>query len=138
MARNRDIDKWLKKVRKGLDDATAAHVIKTQGKLAKNAPKDSGRLASSWFVSQGRQGVDETRPDDWAAPGARRVEVRQPDYKITVESDHTISNNLPYARRTAFDPVYGKGGAGGGAWFTNIVNSQARNYEQAIKRHMPK
>ena len=36
-----------------------------------------------------------TAPKKLAKPGAGTVEIQKPDYKITMDSDHYISNNLP-------------------------------------------
>ncbi len=127
----RDIDK-------ALDRGMAKLVINTQSKLSASSPIDSGRLASSWFVGQGTPNRKE-RPEDWAEPGARRVEVERPSYEITMDSDHYISNNLPYAERAALDPGYvGNRGGGQGAWFTAVIDKLEKDANRIFTKELGK
>lgn len=127
----RDIDK-------ALDRGIARLVINTQSKLSAASPVDSGRLASSWFVGEGTPNRDE-RQEDWAAPGAGRVEVEKPSYKITMDSDHYISNSLPYAERAALDPGYvGRRGGGQGGWFTSIQDNLPKDADRIFSRELGK
>ena len=113
----------VKEIEGALDKGLARFLILTQGKLSKNSPVDTGRLASSWFIGKGVPDR-RTRPEDWAEPGDKRVEVEKPSMKITMDSDWFISNNLPYAERAAYDPGYvGAAGGGAGDWFTRIENN---------------
>ena len=114
----------VSEIDEALDKGLARFLINTQSKLAAASPVDSGRLASSWYVGKGVPNRDE-RPEDWAEPGAKRVEIEKPSMKITMDSDWWISNNLPYAERAAFDPYNGRRGAG--AWFTSIENRLAED-----------
>ena len=122
----------IREIDEALDKGLARFIILTQSKLSASSPVDSGRLASSWFVGEGVPNRDQ-RSADWAPSGAKRVEVEKPDYKITMKSDHWISNNLPYAERAAFDPGYvGSRGGGAGDWFTRIENNLAKDAERAF------
>ena len=98
-------------------------------------------MASSWFV--GKDQLDlQVRDKDWGKPAKRKypggvgtegvivepgvMKLDIPYYtkQITFDSDWYISNNLPYAQRVAYDPVYAKGAPGGVAWFTTIATQQ--------------
>ena len=43
---------WVPNVKKALNQAMADHIVLTQSKLAQANPKDTGRMASSWFVGK--------------------------------------------------------------------------------------
>ncbi len=131
---NIKLEDYVPEVKEALDKALAEHLTLTQGKLAKANPKDTGRMASSWFVSQNQPRTD-TRPDDWAPEGAKKVELDKPQ---NVEFDGTwyISNNLPYAERVALDPKWAKGGAGGAAWFRNIETQQAADFNKRATKFL--
>ena len=58
--------------------------------------------------------------------------------KITADSDWYISNNLKYAKRVAYDPIYSKGAPGGQAWFTNIATQKKNKLSKRIEKHMRK
>ena len=103
----------IKEIDEALDKGLARFLILTQSKLSKNSPVDTGRLASSWFVGQGVPNR-KTRPEDWAEPGDKRVEVEKPSMKITMDSDWFLSNNPGYV---------GAAGGGAGDWFTRIENN---------------
>jgi hypothetical protein len=119
----------VREIDEALDKGLARFIINTQSKLAAASPIDSGRLSSSWFVGKGVPNRD-TRPEDWAKPGAKRTEIEKPSMKITMDSDHYISNNLPYAERAAFDPYDGRRGSG--AWFTSIQNGLADDAKRSF------
>ena len=119
----------IKEIDDALDKGLARFIINTQSKLAAASPVDSGRLASSWFVGKGVPNRDE-RPETWAEPGAKRVEIEKPSMKITMDSNWWISNSLPYVSRAAFDPYNGRRGAG--AWFTSIENRLAQDAERSF------
>lgn len=122
----------IKEIDDALDKGLARFVIGTQSKLSASSPVDSGRLASSWFVGQNSPNRS-TRPESWAEPGAKRVEVEQYSGPITMDSDWFLSNNLPYAQRAAFDPGYvGRVGGGAGDWFTRIENGLPKDAEEAF------
>ena len=119
----------IREIDQALDKGLARFVILTQGKLSKASPVDSGRAASSWFIGSGSpdRSTAAERPK-----GARDVQITKPTQKITMNSDHFISNNLPYAERICFDPKYAKNGSGGAAWFTTIVNNLGRDAEKSF------
>jgi hypothetical protein len=92
-------------------------------------------MASSWFI--GKNNPDRSmRPEDWAPPQAKRVEL--PEYSGPIEYDGTwyITNNLPYAERVGLDPRWAKGGAGGTDWFTRIVNQQPRDFNKRAEKYL--
>ena len=122
----------VKEIDEALDKGLARFVINTQSKLSASSPVKTGRLASSWFVGKDTPNRD-TRPEDWAPPGAKRVVIEKPNYKITIEDPQWISNSLPYAQRAAFDPGYvGVRGGGAGDWFTRIENNLPRDAERSF------
>ena len=135
-----ELDLFPKQVLKALNDGTAKLVINTQSKLSASSPVDSGRLASSWFVSKDQPDTTSERDKDWAKPGEGRVEVEEPDpNSIKFDSDHFICNNLPYAERAAEDPGYvGKRGNVTADWFSRIVNQldqdAKRIYQQKFRK----
>ena len=129
---NIKLEDYVPEVKEALDKALAEHLTLTQGKLGKANPKDTGRMASSWFVSQNKPRTD-TRPDDWAPKGAKRLELEEPQ-KVEFDGSWYIVNNLPYAERLALDPKWAKGGKGGAAWYRNIETQQAADFtKSAIK-----
>ena len=116
----RKLSEFIPEVKEALDKGMAEFLVKTQGKLATKNPKDTGRMASSWYIGKDKPDRSE-RPENWAAPGSKRVESPDPPGKIEYDGTWYISNNLPYAERVALDPIYAKGGAGGAAWYNNVV-----------------
>ena len=119
----------IREIDEALDKGLARFLILTQGKLSKASPVDSGRFASSWFIGAG---VPDRSTAAERPKGARDVQVSKPTQKITIASDHYLSNNLPYAERVCFDPKYAKGGSGGATWFTTIVNNLGRDAEKSF------
>ena len=146
---------WTSKVSKALDQALADHIVLTQSKLAQACPKDTGRMASSFYVGKDKPNLT-VRPEGWSTPAKRKypggvgtegvivepgvTKVQIPFYnnKITADSDWYISNNLKYAERVAYDPIYAKGAPGGAAWFTNIETQQKTNLNKRIQKEMNK
>ena len=122
----------VKEIDDALNKGLARFLINTQSKLSASSPIDTGRLASSWMIGKGVPDRD-TRPEDWAEPGAKRVEVKQYGGPITMDSDWYISNSLPYAARAAYDPGYvGRRGGGAGDWFSRIENGLPKDAEKAF------
>ena len=75
----------------------------------------------------------QTRPEDWAEPGAGRVEIPIYTQPITFQGRWFLSNSVPYADRVAFDPMFSKNGRrGGAAWFTQIQNALPRDAERSF------
>lgn len=133
---NIKLSKYVPEVKEALDKALAEHLTETQGRLAKAAPKDTGRFASSFFVSQ-NQPETGTRPENWAEPGAKKVEVSQyPANAIEFDGRWYIANNLAYAERVALDPTWAKGGAGGANWYRAIEGSQAADFNGVATKYL--
>ena len=140
---------WVPQIRGALNQALTDHINLTQGKLAQANPKDTGRMASSWFIGKNEPDLD-ARPEDWSTPakrkypggagtegvvvkrGVTKIEIKEYPGKITFDGDWYISNNLPYSHRVAFDPVYAKGAPGGVNWFTSIATQQRRDIQKRI------
>ena len=124
----------VKKIDKALDNGLKRFIINTQSKLSASSPVDSGRLASSWFVNEG-QPSRETRPESWAKPGDRKVQVKRPtDPIIYKNTTYWISNSLPYAEIAALDPGYvGRRGGGRGDWYTSIINNLPKDSDRAFQ-----
>ncbi len=125
----------IKQIDEALDKGMARFVILTQGKLSKNSPVDTGRMASSWFIGQGVP--DRSVPPE-KAKGAADVSVTKPSQKITMETDAYISSNLDYSERVCFDPKYSKGGRGGAGWFTKIANNLDKDATKAFSNFLKK
>lgn len=124
-------------VEKALDTALARTLTIQQGKLAKDNPKDTGRMASSWFVSQNapERGV---RPSTWGSPGEQKLEIsRYPENAIEFNGTWYISNNVPYALYTAlhYQPKAPKAGKD---WYTAIANQTNNVFNAQYRKVMPK
>ena len=132
----------IREIDEALDRGFARFLIKTQGKLSRDTPVDTGRAASSWFIGQGVPNRKVAEPQGTPSTYRKGVKVKQgvagtiteerPTQKITTASDHFLSNNLPYAERICFSPRWAKGGSGGAAWFTTIVNNLGRDAEKSF------
>jgi hypothetical protein len=131
-------DDFFKALDKAVDEGFSDFVQETQGLLTSRAPIDTGRLASSFYITKS-QPSNEVRPADWAPPGAKKQS--KPEYEGKIKADGTwyITNNVPYADRVAYDPVYGKNGRGfGAAWYTATVNQNSKRLEDAMTRSLRK
>lgn len=126
---------FVPEVKKALDEGMQEHLEATQAQLATNNPIDTGRMASSWFINKNSPASGE-RPEGWAEPGTKRLEIKE--YTGLVEFDGTwyISNNLPYAERVALDPEYAKGAPGGKDWYTRIENQQPYDLVRRLRKHL--
>ena len=132
----------IKQIDEALDKGMARFVILTQGKLSKDSPVDTGRMASSWFIGQGVPNRETPAPQGTPSTYENGVKVKQgvtgpisttkPSQKITMETDAYISSNLDYSERVCFDPKYSKGGRGGSGWFTKIANNLDKDAEKAF------
>ena len=87
-------DELVPEIQKALNVALANTLDLQQGALAKANPKDTGRMASSWFIGQNQPRRD-SRPENWAAPGSQTLEIEKYTQKITFEGDWYISNAVP-------------------------------------------
>ena len=125
----------VKDIKEANNLGLARFLILTQGKLSKRAPVSTGRFASSWFI-----GMNQPNREEEPVHDGRYVRILK-DYtvsEITTDKDWFISSNLPYSERVCFDPVYGKNGAGGSAWFSTIANNLGRDAEKSIKSFLKK
>ena len=116
-----------------LDKATARFLFNTQGKLIKRAPVDSGRFASSWFIGKDQPDLSVAYERPKGAADVKRTKYTGP---IKFEGVWYISNNLPYAERVSLDPKWAKGGDGGAAWFTTIVNNLDRDAKRTFTYYL--
>ena len=122
-------------IEKALDKALGEHLLKLQKQLGTDAPKDTGRFASSWFIGQDAPNRS-VRGENWANPGDRKFV--NPGYEGRIEYDGTwyVSNSLPYAERASFDPTWAKGGASGAGWFTAITNQIPAQWNKISAKHL--
>ena len=129
---------YLKDIDKAFDRATRRLVIETQSKLSEGSPVDTGR-PSSWFVGTGVPNRSQ-RSEDWAEPGAARVEVEKPTGPLLhIPKTITSVQNLPYAAIAAYSPGYvGSRGGGSGAWYSEITNQLGTRadkiFDQELRR----
>ena len=132
MAKKNRGPKLTKEIEEALDKGLKRFLVNTQSKLSASSPVDTGRLASSWMIGKDFPNR-ETRPEDWAEPGDKRVEIDRYAGDVDLNSDWYISNSLPYAEQAAFDPGYvGRRGGGAGDWFTRIENGLVKDAEAAF------
>ena len=120
----------VKQIDEALDKGLARFLINTQSKLSASSPVLTGRLASSWFISKGQPSKAKAAERQ---PGTTRVTIEKYRGPITADGDWWITNNLPYARRAAFDPGYvGRRGGGSGDWFTAVVTGLPSDAQRSI------
>ena len=145
---------FVKQVKKALDDGTAQLLTNTQSKLSASSPVDTGRLASSWMI--GHNSPDTSvAPENIGKPAEREVvdgksykvegtntadvSVKKYSGQITFDGDWYVSNNLPYAKRAAYDPGYtGRRGGGAGDWYSQIVNQLPADAKRTFNRTFKK
>ena len=137
----------LKEVTEAMDRGFAKFIVNTQSKLSAGSPVDTGRLASSWFISKNTP--DRSVPPEAGIPAQREtingVSVKipgtnKPDInitpytgKITMDGTWYVSSSLVYAQKAAFDPGYvGRRGGGTGAWFTIVQNNLNRDLDRIM------
>jgi len=135
MAKNKPLQQHVPDIKTALDMAVAEHLAVTQGKLAKANPKDTGRMASSWYIGHNNP-PSEVRSDPWADPGAKRVEVPEYSGQITADGTWYITNNVAYADRVCYDPIWAKNGSGGPAWFTSIATQQPSDISKTVTKYL--
>jgi len=135
MAKGKKLSQHVPDIQEALDKALGEHLLKLQKDLGTDAPKDTGRFASSWFIGQDTPDRS-VRGENWAEPGDQRVV--SPGYSGRIEYDGTwfVSNSLPYAERVSFEPTYAKGGASGGDWFTAITNQIPAQWEKISRKYL--
>ena len=135
MAKGKKLTEHVPDIQEALDKALGEHSLKLQKQLGTDAPKDTGRFASSWFI--GQDSPDRSvRGENWAESGDQRFV--SPGYSGRIEYDGTwyVSNSLPYAERVAFDPIWAKGGATGEDWYTAITNQIPAQWEEISRKHL--
>lgn len=127
------------KVEADLDAALAGTLGKTQAALSESNPKDSGRMASSWFIGYNTP-ERGARPESWAPKGAKRVELSiYPPNSITFKDEWYISNNLPYSVPVCLLGGYPRSWGGSAPtsipedWFTAIVNQIPTTFQNEYK-----
>ena len=121
-------------LQKALDGALANTLNLQQGALGKSNPKDTGRMASSWFIGQNQPRRD-TRPKNWAEPNEQRLEIEKYNQKITFEGDWYISNNVPYAIYTALE--YKPSAKAQKDWYTSIANRTGQVFVKQFNKLKP-
>ena len=125
------LDQITPQIQKALDDALAGTLNLQQGSLAKACPKDTGRMASSFFVGQNGP-VSKVRPDGWGQPDEQRLDIEEYNGKITFEGEWYISNAVPYAEYVAYN--YKPSAKAQKDWYTSIANQSnnvfARQYDK--------
>ena len=128
-------DQITPKIQEALDDSLAATLNLQQGSLGKANPKDTGRMASSWFVGQNNP-PRETRPEGWAEPGAQRLDIKEYDQKITFKGTWFISNAVPYAEYVCYkyNPTVTKAQKD---WFTSIANRTGQVFTRQFNKLKP-
>ena len=130
--------KLIEEVLEALDKATAQIVTNTQSELSVSSPVDTGRLASSWFINKNSPSTKVPSLEPWASlkkGDAPVIKIEEYGNKITFGPDWTITSNLPYAKRAAYDPGYGgRRGGGRGDWYTAIENGLPDEIERIFTR----
>ena len=132
MTRFDDPSKFFEQFENGVDAAWSEYVQELQGQLTSRAPIDSGRLASSFYITKAAPS-NQQRPASWAPPGAKKQVKPEYTGKIAFDGTWFITNNVPYAVRVAKDPVYGKNGRGfGSEWYNATVNLNQTRMNAAL------
>jgi len=131
-----DLGDAMNQFKKALDDSLARTLNLQQGKLVRDNPKDTGRMASSWMIGA-NSAPDADRGENWAQPGDRRVEIQKYEAPITFKGNWYLSNGTPYAARNAFD-YRGKSSGVQRDWFTAIANQTGKVFTDQFKRLKPK
>ena len=121
-------------IEEALDTALAGTLNLQQGKLGKACPKDTGRMASSFFVGQNTP-PRQTRPEDWGEPGQQRLEIEEYSQKITFAGTWYISNAVPYAEYVAFN--YKPSAKAQKDWFTSIANQTGNVFTTQFNKVKP-
>jgi len=122
-----DLAGYGEKLEKAVDQSVSEYLQLTQGQLFAANPVDTGRMASSWYLTKDTPDLT-ARSKDWTG-----LQLKKYPGKITADGNWYIANGVPYSERVAFDPVYGKGGrVGGSAWYTNIVTQQKTTLDKRL------
>ena len=119
-----------------MDKAFSGFIQETQSLLTQRAPIDTGRLASSFYITKSAP-TDQVRPPDWAPPGAKKQVLPEYTGKIAFDGTWFITNNVPYAVWVAKDPTYGKNGRGfGSEWYNATVTQKQKTWEAIVAKNL--
>ncbi len=121
-------------IQKALDKALARTLNLQQGKLGRANPKDSGRMSSSWFISQNIPRRDY--PKNWADEGRQVYEKEEYNGKITFDGTWYISNNVPYANVIALNYSAAVMKAQKD-WYTSIANQTLDVFKRQYRKVKP-
>ena len=127
-------DQIVPEIQEALDTALAGTLNLQQGKLAKACPKDTGRMASSFFVGQNTP-PRKTRPENWGEPNQQRLEIEEYSQKISFAGTWYISNAVPYAEYVAFN--YKPSAKAQKDWFTAIANQTGNVFTTQFNKVKP-
>ena len=131
-----DPGQFFEDVLNATDEAWSEYVQELQGQLTSRAPIDTGRLASSFYISKNRPSKN-VRPEDWARPGEKKQEAPKYNRKIKFDGTWFITNNVPYAVFVAKDPTYGKNGRGfGSEWYNATVTQKQKTWEAIVAKNL--
>ena len=121
-------------IQEALDTALAGTLNLQQGKLGRANPKDTGRMASSWFIGHNIPRRDY--PVSWADKGREIYEKEEYSGKITFDGTWYISNNVPYATYIAYNysPAAPKAQKD---WFTSIANQTGVVFTRQFNKVKP-
>jgi hypothetical protein len=137
-------------IREALDTALTGTLGLQQSALGKANPKDSGRMASSWFIGHNTPRRD-ARPEDWGTKATRKTidgksvivssgsqTYQQEEYtqRITFDGTWYISNNVPYAEYIAYkySPAAPQAQKD---WFTSIANQTGTVFTRQFNKVRP-
>ena len=133
-----DPSKYFDLLEDGIDAAWSEYVQEMQSQLTSRAPINSGRLASSFYITKGTPS-NASRPDNWAPSGAKKQVLPEYTGKITFSGTWFVTNNVPYAVRVAKDPVWGKNGRGfGSEWYNATVTQKQKTWEAIVAKNLRK
>jgi hypothetical protein len=119
-------------IERAVNEAFSTFLVTTQGKLGKANPKDTGRMASSWFIGRNRPS-SEVQPRTWAPKQSKRYVQVKFGGPITFGGGWYLTNNVPYANRVALDPVWAKNGGGGPNWYKSIVANMPADFRSELR-----
>ena len=128
------LDQIVPEVKEALDTALAGTLNLQQAKLARNNPKDTGRMSSSWFIGHNTPRRDY--PENWADKGRQITEVEKYEDKITFDGAWYISNNVPYAQIICYNysPAAPKAQKD---WFTSVANQTGNVFKRQFNKVKP-
>ena len=131
-----DLGDFMDRTRIALDGALANTLNLQQGKLAKACPKDTGRMASSFFVGYNAPNQN-VRPEGWGQPGEKRLEIEKYDKKIAFNGNWYISNSVPYAEYVAFNYKPAANNAQKD-WYTSVANQTGNVFINQFRKLRPR